>query len=197
MGKSQSELLSGLGTASEILKKIVDAVRAQDGTDDDVRAILTNKTLAQDVAKVFVTARSGVKKILSPEVLALLPSKFWTLEEDAPASNFRVEGLKFISFLDTYELTVNGEMMCKRSAKLGGNLGLADVQHIIANQDKLPTALRDRCVVFPRVLIRNPSEVLFVPRLWYGSSGWFLRFSPLGEDSQWGWGGRDVIACCN
>lgn len=62
MGKPRSELLSGLGTAFEVLKRIVDAVRAQGGSDDDVRTILKNHELRQQMAALIIAANPNVQK---------------------------------------------------------------------------------------------------------------------------------------
>lgn len=62
MGRPKSDLLGGLGTWFEIAKAITAEVLAQGGTDDDVRAILKNHELRQQMAALIIAANPNAQK---------------------------------------------------------------------------------------------------------------------------------------
>lgn len=61
MGRPKSDLLSGLGTWFEIARAITAEVLSLGGTDDNVRAILTNPGLKRQIAQLIV-ARPNAEK---------------------------------------------------------------------------------------------------------------------------------------
>ncbi|OGH64622.1 MAG: hypothetical protein A2821_04160 [Candidatus Magasanikbacteria bacterium RIFCSPHIGHO2_01_FULL_41_23] len=68
MARPKSDLLSWEGSWHEIAKAIANAVLTQGGTDEDVRAILKNKQLATDIAKLLIAARPGAVETASYSV---------------------------------------------------------------------------------------------------------------------------------
>lgn len=54
MARQKSEFLSAFGTAFQIFKAVSDEVLNLGGNDEHVRQILTNKSLAQELAKLIV-----------------------------------------------------------------------------------------------------------------------------------------------
>lgn len=58
----RNEILSSLGTAFEIIKKISDAIRALGGTDEDLRRIITESALAKQIAELIMADSLGVSK---------------------------------------------------------------------------------------------------------------------------------------
>lgn len=62
MGRPKSDLLSGLGTWFEIAKAITAEILAQGGSDDDVRTILKNHELRQQMAALIIAANPNVQK---------------------------------------------------------------------------------------------------------------------------------------
>lgn len=64
MARKKSEFLSALGTMMEMWKVIVAAVFNLGGSDDDLRRILTDKSLAGKIAEVIMTNGKTVAKTL-------------------------------------------------------------------------------------------------------------------------------------
>lgn len=53
MARQKSDILSGLGTSFEIIKRLSEAVHALGGSDDDLRKMLVNGDLTHDVAQLL------------------------------------------------------------------------------------------------------------------------------------------------
>lgn len=54
MARAKSEFVSASGTANEIIKRLANAVYDNDGSDDDLRRILSDDQLADDLARMIV-----------------------------------------------------------------------------------------------------------------------------------------------
>lgn len=59
MARSKSDSLGGLGVWFEIAKVITAETFALDGTEEDIRRIISDKQLAKDFAKLLIAARPG------------------------------------------------------------------------------------------------------------------------------------------
>lgn len=64
MARAKSEFLKAFGTAFEIFKAISDAVRAKDGSDDDLRRLISDSSLAEQVAGVIIGSEFDIAKLL-------------------------------------------------------------------------------------------------------------------------------------
>ena len=66
MARQKSPFLSAFGVVFEIWKELVEAVIAKGGTDDDLRRILTDKTLRDKIADLIVTKVAEVADFFTP-----------------------------------------------------------------------------------------------------------------------------------
>jgi len=60
--KEKGEFVSSLGVIFEIIKKISDALKSLGGSDDDLRRVLTDSTLAKKLAEVIMSGKQKVEQ---------------------------------------------------------------------------------------------------------------------------------------
>jgi hypothetical protein len=59
---NKGEFVSALGVIFEIIKKISDALKTLGGSDDDLRRVLTDSTLAKKLAEVIMAGKQKVRE---------------------------------------------------------------------------------------------------------------------------------------
>lgn len=64
MARKTSDFVKAFGTAFEIWKALVEAVFARGGTDDDLRRILREKSLREELAKLIVRVRNTFRAVV-------------------------------------------------------------------------------------------------------------------------------------
>lgn len=116
----------------------------------------------------------------------------WKVAEDVAPSSFDVSKLKLVAFLKKGESAIGGVEMRKRAIELKGNLGLADGQRLLAEQDKIPVEFRDYYIVLSGTVLRGSGGDLDVPCLAFFDGRWVLDFFWLDD----GWHGLVRFACC-
>jgi len=178
----KSEFLSALGVMFEVWKAVVDAVLAKGGTDDDLRRIKDEPGLAEKLADLIVGAKKAACSFAD-----LIP-RGWTVVEDVAPTAFDISKLKPVPFLKQGESEISGEEMRKRAVEFNGNLGLADGQRMLAEQDKIPAEFRDYYIVLSGTVLRDSGGSLSVPFLYFNGGRWVLDFCWL--DGVWGGLGR-------
>lgn len=68
MSKKKSEFLGALGKYMEISKAVLDEVLGLGGSDDDLRRIITDKALRQEIANLIVGEKNSEKNIFTVTV---------------------------------------------------------------------------------------------------------------------------------
>ena len=180
MARSKSEFLSAFGTAFQIFKAVSDEVLNLGGNDEHVRQILTNKGLAQQLAKLIVSSQGIFSRDMRKEG--------WTLLEDVTVpEQISISGLEIFSFLKEGEDHISGEEMRSRAKDMGANLGQKHAEYLLEHQADIPKDWRSFYLVFSGTLWRDPGGFLRVPYLAWGGGRWCLSFRWLGD----GWGSND------
>lgn len=184
--KDVRSLLSDLGFMFEMFKVLIHAVLKLGGTREDLKRLVKEPTLVDDIAKLIVGAKS-----VACSFADLIPDG-WAVVEDVAPSTFDVSELKPVSFLKPGESSIGGEEMRKRAIEFKGNLGLADGKRLLAEQDKIPVEFREFYITLPGTVLRDSDGILRVPYLRFNVGRWVLDFLWLGDD----WHDDDRFACC-
>jgi hypothetical protein len=96
MSREKSEFLSSFGIAFQIFKAIADAVLGLGGTDQDLRRILTDKSLRERIAKIIVSEVRQVFKVTvdySKSLAEMIKAGHYGWVNDAiVADHFPVQG---------------------------------------------------------------------------------------------------------
>src|SRR3989338_10392851 len=180
MARSKSEFLSAFGTAFQIFKAVSDEVLNLGGNDEHVRQILTNKGLAQQLAKLIVSSQGIFSRDMRKEG--------WTLLEDVTVpEQISISGLEIFSFLKEGEDHISGEEMRSRAKDMGANLGQKHAEYLLEHQADIPKDWRSFYLVFSGTCWRYPDGDLIVPCLGWSGGRWCLCFLWLGD----GWGSND------
>ncbi|OGH88749.1 MAG: hypothetical protein A3J93_01505 [Candidatus Magasanikbacteria bacterium RIFOXYC2_FULL_42_28] len=151
---------------------------------EDVQNVLTSKEFWAGVKTLVV----GVK---SPALATGLVPTDWTVVEDVVASQFDVASLRPRAFLKAGESGIAGDEMRRRAVSMGANLGLADGQRILAEQDKLSAEFRGFYIPLAGTVLCDSDGLRRVACLRWHGDRWVLRFSWLGCD----WRGGARFAC--
>jgi hypothetical protein len=119
MARQKSLFLSAFGTAFEIWKTLVEAVIARGGTDDDLRRILTNKTLVARIANLIV-----VKPVVATFQSLLAACQQDGVHPDFIEEHFPLEPVapdedEWEVYEHRFEETMNGEEAFRRLEGLG------------------------------------------------------------------------------
>ncbi|OGY41391.1 MAG: hypothetical protein A2Y82_00180 [Candidatus Buchananbacteria bacterium RBG_13_36_9] len=153
--KEKSEFLSAFGTTFEIWKKIVDAVLSLGGNDEDIRRLLTDKSLAKKVAEVIMASKQKVSEIykvvfdygLSLAEMIKLGNYGW-FNDDITAKNFPLQGTgKQESELLLVHL--NRDVTTKEVLEYLNSQGLepAKIEHLLAFGTTYPEVQREFPIV--------------------------------------------------
>lgn len=110
----------------------------------------------------------------------------WEVVEDVEPSEFKVEDLDFVGFLEPGESVVTGTVMRERACTLKANFGLSDAPRLLEEQADIPESVRGKYIVLAGTKVRNPGGDLGVPVLCFDGEQWYLRWFWLGRD----WDGR-------
>ncbi len=102
--------------------------------------------------------------------------KEWVVVEDVQPSKFQVKDMEMVSFLETGEDYVKGEVMRKRAVGLKANLGLADAKYLLDHQAEIPLEFQNKYIVFPGTVLRGSGGGLHVPCLGWDGDRWVLNF---------------------
>ena len=88
--------------------------------------------------------------------------------QNVTMSTFDISKLKPRSFLKWWDDgCVLGRKMRKRAVKLNGNLGLADGERMLIEQDKIPSKFRSFEILLPGTVLRGSNDLLFIPYLYW------------------------------
>ncbi|MDD4994971.1 MAG: hypothetical protein PHW53_00650 [Patescibacteria group bacterium] len=191
MARKKSEFLSGLGTGYEMLKKLIDAVLAKGGGDEDLRRILNEPELVESMASLIVrktvaavadsfSVTVDYSKSLA-EMIAVGDYDF--VNSDITAEHFPISGkgkvLRKLVLVHLGREATTDEALVEM--KLRG-LKPADIEGILAFGAAYPDEQRK----FPIVGLGSS---------WVSADG-YRRFPYLGGsdggrelDLDWGWGG--------
>ena len=117
------------------------------------------------------------KKIAEFPSLDILTSTFrgcYEIVEDAPSSDFRVEDLEFISFMEPGDDgSVKVDVVRRRAVGLKGNFTLADGIRIMQGHDKIDPALCGKIYIFlTATVLCGPGGHLYIPYIFWNGAGW-------------------------
>src|SRR3989338_7437628 len=105
-------------------------------------------TCIEEQAETTGTELGVTKPSYYPEFYNFIP-KGWTLVEDVTPTEFEVQDLEFIPFLEAGESGISGRVMRERSLKLMANLGLDDAIRVLKDQTEIPAVMQDYFIIFP------------------------------------------------
>ncbi len=192
MAQSRSELLSGVGAGFEILKAIVDAVLARGGTDENVREILRNGDIPDQIAELLVQSSViqatysvvvDYTKSLSQMVKA---GKYELVNSNIIADHFPIkgEGQQEVEVtLFHFGRTMSSEEVISELKKAGYRP--ARIEELLALGAERPELQKQFSVVALGSVWRSPVGGRSVPCLDWCAAGRNLRLRWLG----FGWGG--------
>ena len=105
----------------------------------------------------------------------------WTLLEDTPpiGQSFVPD---FVSFLQSGESSINGDVMRMRAKKLNANLGQRDLEWLEANQHLIPESERGHYLVATGTVWQDSDGHRHVPYLRWHDDWWVLSFLWLSLD---------------
>lgn len=133
------------------------------------------------IRNVSLEQQELIKQFLRELYPYLFPER-WTIVEDVTPTEFKVEDLEFVSYLNQEESGIRGEELRKHAVGLKADFGFEDGRKILAKQDKLPVDLRGKHIVLTGTLLRDPDGWLNVPSLRWRGGRWVLIFDGFGYD---------------
>lgn len=121
----------------------------------------------------------------------LIPAWVKSVKEDVePTANLDISKIQFKSFLKNGESWIYGNEMRARAVAMKGVLGLSDAKKFLAEQDKIPVAMRDKVIVFTGTVLLDSDGDRRVACLVFRAGRWVLNFHWLDNDF---WYGRGVL----
>lgn len=101
---------------------------------------------------------------------------------DVPLSSFEVKSLFPGIFLQGSESWIAGKVLRQRAIDMGGNLGVADGQYIIANQKDLDDEFRYYHILLPGTVLCDPHGLRMIAYLSWCDDKWEMEFNCLEYD---------------
>jgi len=193
MGRNKSEFLSAFGTAFEIWKRIVEAVRELGGDDEDLRYLLANSVLVKEIAKLIIVGRvkaHGTYKVVVDygktlaEMIQL--GKYDWVSHDITDKHFPIQGAG-TQEVELVLVHLNRDVTIKEAlAHLDSNgLKVAGIEHLLAFGATYPEIQKEFPVVALGSAWVDDDGDRRYPFLRFVGGGRGLGLSWDGDDNPW------------